>query len=56
MKEGREQRGIVCHLCHPGRKIYQMLKDGLFVRRDVQYGIQASGFYNSLWEVFLIPV
>jgi len=31
-------------------------RGGLFVRGSSQYGVEASGSYDLLWEVFFIPV
>lgn len=31
-------------------------KDGLFMKRSVQYDVEASSFYDLLWEIFFIPV
>ena len=33
----------------------QLLKDGSFVR-DVQYDIKVSGFYDFVWEIFVILI
>ena len=60
-EEGRKRGGVVSHVCHPGReKRIQMAEDrmtsSLGVRRNVQYGVEASSLYDLLWETFFIPV